>query len=77
MPHIHDITDTHRHVGLTYFARAKSAQVKLAEQEHDDIKWFSQEDIDNPEFAILEDIKFYSKEALRQAQGKPSKAANL
>jgi ADP-ribose pyrophosphatase YjhB (NUDIX family) len=78
---IHDISETHKHVGLTYFAKAKSNEAKLAPEEHDDIKWFSEADLDNPEFAITDDIKFYALEALRpfdrtqdrQAQGKPLK----
>jgi ADP-ribose pyrophosphatase YjhB (NUDIX family) len=62
---IHDISDTHKHIGLTYFAKAKSDKVKLAEQEHDDIRWFTEQDLNNPEFAITDDIKFYVKEAVK------------
>jgi len=72
---IHKISDTHRHTSLTYFARAKSDTVKLAEREHEDIRWFRKADLENPEFQIQEDIKFYAREALRQAQGKPVKKA--
>jgi len=64
---IHDIEDKHKHVSLTYLARAKSSDIKLAEQEHDDIRWFAKEDLENPEFNITVDIKFYSKEALRKS----------
>ena len=64
---IHDIDDKHKHIGLTYLARAKSSDVKLAKEEHEDIRWFAEEDLDNPEFHITDDIKFYVKEALRKA----------
>jgi len=68
---VHEINNLdyeHKHVGLIYFAKAKSDEAKLAPQEHDDIRWFSEQDIDNPEFEILDDIKFYSKEALKAAK---------
>ena len=64
---IHDINETHKHIGLVYFAKAKSDQCRLAEREHDEIRWFSKEDIDNPEFKLNEAVKFYAKEALKRA----------
>ena len=68
---IHEVNNLdyqHRHIGLTYFAKAKSNEVKLAPEEHDDIRWFSAEDLDNPEFQVQDDIKFYSKEAIKRAK---------
>lgn len=65
---IHRIGETHSHTSLTYFARAKSDTVKLAEREHEDIRWFSEADLENPEFQIQEDIKFYVREALAKAK---------
>ena len=63
---IHDINETHKHIGLIYFAKAKSDKFILAEREHSDIRWFSKEDLDNPEFGVNEAVKFYSKEALKR-----------
>jgi len=65
---IHKISDTHSHTSLTYFARAKSDTVKLAEQEHEDIRWFSEADLENQEFQIQKDIKFYAREAFKRVQ---------
>lgn len=65
---IHKISETHSHTSLTYFARAKSDTVKLAEKEHDDIRWFSEADLENPEFKIQDDIKFYARESLEKAK---------
>jgi 8-oxo-dGTP pyrophosphatase MutT (NUDIX family) len=65
---INNVDHEHKHVGLIYFARAKSSEVKLALEEHDDIRWFGEADLENPEFAIQEDIKFYAKEALNKAK---------
>jgi len=61
---IHDINQTHKHIALVYIAKAKSDKFVLAEREHNDIRWFSSEDLENPEFNINEAVKFYAKEAL-------------
>ena len=61
---IHDINETHKHIGLIYFAKAKSDKFVLSEKEHKDIRWFSKEDLDKPEFALNEEVKFYAKELL-------------
>lgn len=63
---IHKITDQHSHIGMVYFAKADSDQVVLAEREHDAIRWFSQEDMENLEFNLQEDVKFYMREALKK-----------
>ena len=64
---IHDINDTHKHIGLVYFAKAKSDKIILSEREHNDIRWFSKEDLDKPEFGLNEAVKFYAKEALSKS----------
>ncbi len=65
---IHDINETHKHIGLVYIAKAKTNNVVLSEREHDDIKWFAKEDLDNPEFNLNEAVKFYAKEALKMVK---------
>lgn len=62
---IHRISDTHRHVGLVFFAKATSNKVKLAEKEHNGIRWFSLTDLDNPKYQIRPTIKHYAKQALQ------------
>lgn len=62
---IHQISSTHKHIGLIYFAKAKSNKVKLAEKEHNGIRWFSEKELEDPHFSIREDIKFYAKKALK------------
>lgn len=64
---IHQITDIHKHVALNYFAKSKSDKFIFNKEEHDDILWFSKEDLDDPKFNILPEIKFYSEEALKMA----------
>ena len=61
---IHDITDTHKHVGLYYFAKAKSDKFKFNKEEHSDIHWFSEEDLEKPEFNLSPAVKFYAENAL-------------
>ena len=62
---IHDINETHKHIGLYYIAKAKSDKFTLNDKEHKDIRWFSREDLDKPEFNLNEAVKFYAKEALK------------
>lgn len=65
---IHPINNAHRHVALEYFAKAKSDTIKLADGEHDRIRWFDVSELDEPKYNILPAIKFFAKEALRKAQ---------
>ena len=64
---IHKVSDTHKHIGLFYIAKAKSGEFMHNKEEHDDIRWFSKEDLDNPEFKISESLKFYAQKALDMA----------
>lgn len=65
---IHSIGDSgHKHVALVYFAKAKSDKFKLAEDEHDDIRWFTEEELSDPKFNILPDIQAYARKALKKA----------
>lgn len=62
---IHDINPHHRHIGMVYFAKAKSDKIRLAADEHEQIRWFSNSELDSSEFGIEPDIKFYAREALK------------
>lgn len=64
---IHDISPTHQHIGMEYFARAKSNDAKLARQEHEAIRWFTKEELVDPQYHILPQIRFLAEEALRVA----------
>lgn len=65
---IHPINSTHRHVALEYFAKAKSNTVQLADDEHDEIRWFTLSELDEPRYNILPAIKFFAKDALRKVK---------
>lgn len=62
---IHKISNTHRHVGMVFFAKSKFNKVKLLPSEHNDIRWFSLKDLENPKFSLRPTIKHYAKEALK------------
>lgn len=63
---IHTITETHRHIGLMYFARAHSDRVTLAEKEHNGIRWFTREDLSDPTYNLKPQVRFYAEEALKR-----------
>ena len=62
---IHDIAGEHRHLGMIYFARAVTDQVRLAVEEHNRIRWFSGAELADPEWAVPDAIQFYASEALK------------
>lgn len=61
---IHDITSTHRHIGLVYFAKSVTEQVLLAGKEHYAIRWFTKNELPDPQLKIHPLVRFYAKEAL-------------
>ena len=63
---IHRISATHEHIGMIYFAKAASSQVRLARDEHHDIRWFSEAELEEPRWGVPEAIRFYGREALRR-----------
>ena len=62
---IHRISDTHRHIVMVYFAKSESDAFVHNQEEHNDIRWFTKEDFDNPEFTWNESVRYYAIEALK------------
>ncbi|MDH4330223.1 MAG: NUDIX domain-containing protein [Candidatus Moranbacteria bacterium] len=63
---IHKISDTHRHIGMTYFAKSNSDQViDVGREKSGGWKWMTKEDIENAT-DIDEEIKFYALRALEE-----------
>ncbi len=61
----HKISNIHEHVTLIYFALAKNKNITQGKQEiSDECRWFTKEELDNPEYNIRDSIKFYAKDAL-------------
>jgi len=67
---IHKISDTHRHIGMIYFLKSSSDQVKLEEGIHSGIRWFTIDEMRDPAFSIQSDVIFYSEEALKLGREK-------
>ena len=65
---IHPISKTHKHIGLVYFLRTETDAVRLAEEEHTEIRWFTEEEFNDPQFNLELSIKFYAREAIHRAQ---------
>lgn len=65
----HRINDNHEHISFIYFAMSDSDRIKQSDNEiSDDIRWFTKEELDNPELEIGDRIKKYAKAALDAAQ---------
>ena len=63
----HRVSPTHEHVTLVYFARAQTDRIlNEGEEQSEECKWFTKEDIDSGKYDLKDHIKFYAKEALRE-----------
>jgi ADP-ribose pyrophosphatase YjhB (NUDIX family) len=65
---IHKVGGNHQHVGIVYFAKVTSGEVKLAELEHNQIGWFSLEELESSKLKLGNAIKFYAKKALEKLE---------
>jgi len=66
---IHRITDTHEHIGMIYWARPQGgdgATTTLATDEHHDIRWCSDADLDKLAPPMSDAVKWYCRAALRE-----------
>lgn len=61
---IHRISDAHRHVVLVYFFVSKTDQLKLNKKEHHEIRWFTEEELNDVKYNISPQIKFYAEHSL-------------
>lgn len=64
---LEEIDGKHQHIDLVYFARAKGGDVKLREDEHHDIRWFSEADLNSPE--IQSNVRRFAKKAIKTIKG--------
>jgi len=64
---IHKINDTHQHITLVYFAKTETDQLVLSEDEKSDgCKWFTETELNDPQYQVRETIKRYAKSALEK-----------
>lgn len=64
---VHEANPPHKHISLTYFARATNNHAQLSE-EHSKMKWFNENELDDTEYALSPAVKFYCREALKVAK---------
>ncbi len=63
---IHPINPEHRHIGLVYFARSQSDEVKPSGADRsDDWRWLTKEELEANVLGVKETIRFYALEALK------------
>jgi len=63
---VHEANPPHKHIGLNYFAVAKSDQAKLSD-EHTELKWFTREELHDPAYKLTPAVIFYCEQALETA----------
>jgi 8-oxo-dGTP pyrophosphatase MutT (NUDIX family) len=61
---LHQISDKHWHLGFIYYAKVISGQIKLAEDEHSDIRWLTQADLTDPNYGLTNSLIHYANNAL-------------
>jgi 8-oxo-dGTP pyrophosphatase MutT (NUDIX family) len=64
---VHEANTPHKHIGLVYFGKAKNDKYVLSD-EHSEINWLSLEDLNKPEYALSDSVKFYCREAIGAAK---------
>lgn len=68
---IHRINATHEHIGMIYFARPSGGALTLAEEEHHDIRWCSEADLDQLQPPMSHAVKWYCLQAIREVSAVP------
>ncbi|MBS3146781.1 NUDIX domain-containing protein [Candidatus Woesearchaeota archaeon] len=61
----HRINENHEHISLVYFARSDSDNVKVSGDDISNVwKWFDHDELDDKEYGINDNVKFYARRAL-------------
>ena len=63
---IHRIHETHEHIGMIYWARPKAGRMALAEEEHHDIRWCCETELDELQPRMSNAVKWYCRKALEE-----------
>lgn len=61
---IHDISETHRHIGMTYLLKSSTNRIQLAEGEHNAIQWVHKDKLADPLLQLTPAVRFYASEAI-------------
>ena len=60
---IHPIREGHEHISFVYFTKPLGGELIKNKEEHDDIRWFSEKDLDSDEVHV--EIRHFGKEAIK------------
>ncbi|HET9174467.1 MAG TPA: NUDIX domain-containing protein [Candidatus Saccharimonadales bacterium] len=60
---VHEANPPHRHIALTYFARAKSPHF-VKSDEHIELKWFTPMELHDSRYNLSDSVKFYAVNAM-------------
>lgn len=66
---IHEANPPHRHCNFIYFAKAKNGEF-VKSDEHTELRWFSDEDLDDPKYKLTDGTKFYASEAIKRVSAR-------
>jgi 8-oxo-dGTP pyrophosphatase MutT (NUDIX family) len=65
----HRINDTHEHISFVYFGTSENRDIDPAEGEkRDGFKWFSELELDDPQYEVDLRVRIYAKAALQAAR---------
>lgn len=66
----HRVSETHEHVTFIYFATSDTDQTteQVTDERSEEMHWFSDEELDRPEYGIRDNIRFYAHQALQATQ---------
>jgi ADP-ribose pyrophosphatase YjhB (NUDIX family) len=64
--HRHNTGPTHEHVDLIYFATSETMEIIQGDREiSEGIKWFNEKELDDPQYGLDPNIKYYAHAALK------------
>ena len=64
----HRINDTHEHISFEYFGISDTRELDPAPGEkRDGFKWFTEDELDNPQYGVISRVSQYAKAALAAA----------
>jgi 8-oxo-dGTP pyrophosphatase MutT (NUDIX family) len=63
----HHINETHEHITFVYFAKSATDQVVVAgDDRSDEWRWFTREELADPQYNLRPNIRRYAESALRE-----------
>ena len=64
---VHEANPPHKHISFIYFMKTESNDFKISD-EHTDMRWFTESELDDGEYTLDPSITYYAKEAIAKAQ---------